>query len=555
MGRQQWIPDSARSGNPATFPSNNILPAFIDGTVAAGELCAIHESGLIRRVDPTLPWSAINQNSETALTIVEDLSIENLVISGGTTTKTCGYPVRLINKTTIIPVQTGSGIGFIIRTSSGLEVANFILASADNSVVVPYAIELANGNFALLWHTGANFKHMVFSPLGVVVQTVTVIASNVYVAGSVPWHGRCNLANGNFVVSWCDTSQNLKAQIYSNVGIAVGSVITIDTGINAGFHALTKCANGDFVVTCFETTHSRHKIYRVTNAGAVSWGPITPSTASAIFSQPDGPRIHQQHNRIIELSNGNLAWMLPNASTYANAYVLSNLGSTLQQVDFGTLYHDSGVAAPIVLTPNGFAVAHTPNGSLSTYMSTYDVSGNCLVQNSLVDDGLSNGNVATAIPQGQTSIVNTYIGFSGAGLSISRYHQYNGNNVEHRLLHCDHRGGLIGVPLTIKKYANVDIYGPTPSCDTNGIAFLAYFSTEHQTIKISVTKVGRSSVLGVAQATQNTSGGAITLSCAGAFALPSTQVFGPGNAFDQRQQPVRGAQGIVGGSSALLYGL
>ncbi len=545
MTRFIGTPDSVFEGNPG-FLAAGRLNGYISGSVAAGELCTLLEAAKIIRTDPALPWSAINQSDPSPYQVLATTTYENVVMTSMTIAKAVGYPRRLLNKNYCVPLQTTAGVGFCIRSSSGLQITNFILASSDVSTIPPYIQELSSGGFVLFWHVSATLKHMVFDENGNAVSSAVTITTICSTAGMLPWHGRCLLGNGNFVVTWATTGGALQGAVYSPLGIIVGTVFTIDGSCTGILHACAPCANGDFLLGVFDSAHNHHKIYRITKVGVIVWGPIVPAgCGTSIFSNPDAPRQHPQENRLCELVNGNIAWMLPAASGWANAFVLSSAGILVQQVDFGTAYHDSGVAAPLCWTPYGFAVAHALNSSVDTFCSFFDYNGNCLIQNKMLEGG------AHAFPANSSPVVNCYIGWCGSGLAISRYASLGG--VECRLIHCDHQGVLIGTPFNFQPFGANDMCAPWPCCDFDGTCHIVVFTSITIAVAAVLVKVGRSSVIGVAQASA-TDGEAVTIVAEGFFQLPSTQVFGPGVAFDQRNAPVVGCRGVVGGSNAILFG-
>jgi hypothetical protein len=89
---------------------------------------------------------------------------------------------------------------------------------------------------------------------------------------------------------------------------------------------------------------------------------------------------------------------------------------------------------------------------------------------------------------------------------------------------------------------------------TGGDDGLVTTSWVANTLYVASFACARSSILGWAQNTA-ADGATTTIICAGFHTLPATQVFGGGKAFDQRNLPVFGAIGTIGGSTALLGGL
>jgi hypothetical protein len=521
------------------------------GAIAANELVVHHEGGIFSRADPSMPWSSINQNASVAQLFAAQ-PVQNLVFSGGTAAKSCGIPRPLFNNTFCVPIQMSGGIGFHIRGQAGQQLTPYIQVSTDTSNVSPFIIPINGGQyFAHLYVTGANLKCSIWGVTGNQITGVFVVASNVYVGGQAPWFGAavCGVAGG-FIVHWCNTSSALVAQVFSNVGATVGSIITIDTSVTSAIHGCAPCFNGDVIVSHFDTTHSRHKFYRVTASGVVTWGPISPSSAPAFFTQPIAAQFPDITNRLFELYNNNtnyIACLLPNASNYANVYLLNpTTGATITVCDPGAQFHDTGMCNPICLTQDGFHMTHCNNSSVNTYGSFFDFLGNPYSTNVLID---STGPV---FPAGTTPVINLYCGVSGTNLSIMRYFSNQGVITLQQIL-CDKRGNAIYGSAIAHQTAGGDMGCPHPVCLPQGTTFAAWYGVSLTQLVCLSYKIGRSSVIGVAQ-NSAADGGSVVVNGAGYYTLPATQQFATGQAFDQRLSPVLGCQGDVGPGAAFLSG-
>ena len=538
----------------AGFLAEGVLNAHASGSIAAGELCAMHEGGFITRVDPRFPWAAINQNDPTPITIYDITAVANISLTGMTIANAVGHPKHLPGGAFIIPMQNSTGVGFHIRGPHGLQISDLIIASSDTSSVPPLVVVLPGGgnSHVVVWASGANLRARVYDANNNPISAQFTIANNLYVAGPAPWfHAVAAVSVGvnGWFVSWTNTSGALVGQYFDADG-AHGSLITIDTTIQGGLFGTHPCSNGEHILILWDGAHSRHKVYRVNISGAVVWGPITPSAVGAYFSQPILTQFQSVENRFFELVNGNIACLLPNTGGYANVFVLNSSGTLINTVDFGTLYHDINVAAPITFTPNGFVVCHTPNSSSSTYASFYDINGFCLQENVVIDSS------APPLPTGQTGVVNLYAALAGPNISVHRYFK----QVQKGIIHLQHvlidqiGHAFSGKPvIVLQNPISSDMGAPIPVSTVHGITFSAWFASGSLQLTVTVSKAGRSSVIGVA-ANDAADGDPITINAAGEFILPATQIFGPGQAFDQRGQPVWGCRGLVGGRKAYLAG-
>lgn len=561
MSRYTDKPDSVYSQS--DFITAGILNCVATGAINAGELCMLNESGQIQRVDPALPWASINQSDPSPYQVFITAKWVTVTLTTMTIAKACGYPVRCrninagsaISRTYAVPVQSSAGVGFVLRTAAGLEISNYINVSADVSTTIPYTVPLQNGTFVLIWHVGAVMKFAIYDQFATQIKAPTIVSSAVLTSGMVPWHGHAILGNGNFAITWATTGGALVGIIYGPTGSVVVAQFTIDAASAGQAHVCAPCANGDFLIGCYDSSHTKHSLYRCTNAGSVSWGPIARSPATSPFSWPDAARQHPQHNRLCELLNGaggtslpNICWNLPNSGGYCNSYVHDHLGALVKAVDIGVAYHNINCQDPVTQTPQGFCVAHAPSPGNGTYISYFDYLGNPCGQNTLVESGGRN------FPPGQTPNIAFYTGWCGTGVGISRY--YGGasfGGVECRVIHADQQGNCIGTPYNHQPFGPDDICAPAPNCDFDGTAHLITFTSSTLQISASLVKVGRSSVIGVAQA-DAADGANVTIVSEGYFPLPASQTFGPGCAFDQRMAPVPGARGVVSGRIAVLFG-
>lgn len=513
------------------------------------------QSACIRRTDPTLPWNLINCDGTEPVVSCQPTLITNLVLTSRTISNCCGTPQRLINLSYVVPIFGATGVGFFIRSSVGLQVSNFLQISTDTVTAPPHCIPQANGTFVILWSVGSVLKHCVVTPSagGYTLSSITTVTSIISTAGFVPYFGHCPLGNGNFVVTWTTTGNVLQGAIYTNAGVIVGSVFTIDGSCGGEHHATQPCANGDFIHYCHDRANSVYKAYRCTNAGVVSWGPITPSgCGTALFTVPDAPRVHPPENRICELlvhnSLPNICLSLPNSSSYCNQFVLNgSTGALVQQCDIGNQFHDQNCHNPICPTPAGFAVCHSLAAQPNTYVSFFDFNGNPLQLNVPCDSD------AHVFGNADQPTVHTYCGFSNAALCINRYAASIHGSIELRCIHVDVAGNVLGSPFNFQEYGPADCNSPFPRCDVDGSAFMCHFSTGTTQCLVTQLRVGRSSVIGVAQAAA-TNGEAVTIVAEGFFGLPNTQVFGPGVAFDRRNSVPLGPRGIVGAQTAILFG-
>src|ERR1019366_8623861 len=165
MGRVESKPDSVYASNPG-FLAEGVLQAYATGSIGQGELCVLHESGAIRRADPSLPWSILNCDGLVPVVIQSLTTIIDVPFASTCTTAfSCGPPVRLQCGFFVVPVHPrGSiGVGFCIRAASGAELGGVVSVSSDTCTTFPECVPLPGGNFHLIWHTSATLKCQLFN--------------------------------------------------------------------------------------------------------------------------------------------------------------------------------------------------------------------------------------------------------------------------------------------------------------------------------------------------------------------------------------------------------
>lgn len=549
MTRIRSAPDAASTGG---FLAGSTMAAYATGAIAANELCMSFEGAYISRVDPSLPWNAINQNVPVVALYPAQTS-PNISLTGGTQATSVGVACALTNNVFCVPLQlNGGGIGFHIRGQHGQQLTQYIQVSSDACNVAPFVCPINSGAyFAILYVTGTTLKCGIYTNQGVQITAVFNVATNVYVSGKAPWFSACQaLATGGLFIHWGNSSAAFVGQFFTIAGVTVGSQIGIDTSVNCELHACQPCSNGDIFCQHFDTSHSRHKFYRILANGTVAWGPVIPSTIGAPFSQPINARWHPPQSRLCELQPaGNLCCMLPDTDNYCKGFVLNpSTGATIAKCDPGPTYHDTGCAHPLIQTPNGFCFPHTNNINQNTYLSCFDFSGNPLSSNVICDQS------GEPPPSGVTPVCDLYGSFASTQLSIMRYWSASGQ-IELRHVICDKLGNPVYGSAIVHQPATAgnDMSCPHPTCLPTGTTFCNFFSTGPSQLTCLSFKIGRSSIIGVAVASA-ANGAAVTINGAGFFQLPSSQVFGPGQAFDQRMSPVFGCVGMVGNSTAILGG-
>lgn len=535
------IPDDVYSAGLGILATGQ-FPAIATGNINAGELCMLSENGRISRVDPNLPWSAINQSQRNLTTTVAAISeaavaviktdvnanaVETIIMTEQTILNGVGITEILINESYVIPCQTSTGVGFTIFNSGGSQLTNFILAVSDTSAVAPHALALVGGYFVLVWHVSATLKFMIFDPSGNAITSATTVTSACATSGLLHWHTRCAFSNGNFLLAWSTTGGALQFAIYNVRGVLTVGPTTLDVSCFGVSHVAAHCANDDIVIGCYDTGTTRYKLHRITNAGVHSWGPIYPTAAYAgTFTFPDNPHMHPDRNRLFEMPPGPwpvqpaipapgstapavneypsgyysapivapppgpgaapaypyLCWLLPHSDGYAKPFIFGWDGAFIQFCDPGPKYRDPNIAHPICYMPSGFGMIHHLASEPNTYASFYDYLGNPLLQNVLLDEG------AHQFPAGVNPNLACYFDWAGSGLHIIRY-AYASGSCEVYGITCDGNGNQLGPPVVYKTFGAVDVSTPFPVCGPAGSVFPCWFDSGNLAMTIALQTV------------------------------------------------------------------
>ncbi|RVU04510.1 hypothetical protein EOE18_12025 [Novosphingobium umbonatum] len=130
----------------------------------------------------------------------------------------------------------------------------------------PVVARLADGGFVITW----NDQYADANSYGVKAQIYNANGAKVgaeFLVNTSTSHEQTNpsiasLANGNFVIAWCDNSGSLgdssdwaiKAQIYTMAGAKVGDEFLVNTATNAAQcnPRMASLANGNFVIAWWD---------------------------------------------------------------------------------------------------------------------------------------------------------------------------------------------------------------------------------------------------------------------------------------------------------------
>ena len=304
------------------FLAEGVLPAYATGKIGANELCVLHESGNILRADPSLPWNILNNDGSVPVTITETVVVEDVVFNAACTTAfSCGHPHRLPCGYFVIPCHPrgSKGVGFRIDSANGAELVSYINVANDTSGAWPEVCPMGGGHFYMIWHVSATIKCALFDKMGVIIGSITTLDTACITSGRVPWHSCVPLGNGHCFIGWGRSTGLVGQIIHGETGALIGSLITLDSKANCGFHCGAPCENGDFLHACWSPNDGYHVIYRYTNEGVRVWGPQRPCAGTSLWTGPDGGLCHPWHNRLFEMPSdntghpelNNFCWMLP----------------------------------------------------------------------------------------------------------------------------------------------------------------------------------------------------------------------------------------------------
>lgn len=184
----------------------------------------------------------------------------NTVTSGNQNTPTItslangGFVVAWTNQT----ASSGGDIKAQVYDATGAKVGSEFLANSTSIYDQERAsvATLNNGDFVVTWN---DFRSGNWEVRGQVFHPTAAGASKVgaeFVVDTAFYNSRMTaavtgLTNGNFVVSYEDTSGEIKSQVFSATGTKIGAAFVVNTNTsgNQGFPSITALTNGGFVMT------------------------------------------------------------------------------------------------------------------------------------------------------------------------------------------------------------------------------------------------------------------------------------------------------------------
>ena len=176
------------------------------------------------------------------------------------------------------------GVGFRIHSANGAELVSYINVANDTSGAWPEVCPMGGGHFYMIWHVSATIKCALFDKMGVIIGSITTLDTACITSGRVPWHSCVPLGNGHCFIGWGRSTGLVGQIIHGETGALIGSLITLDSKANCGFHCGAPCENGDFLHACWSPNDGYHVIYRYTNEGVRVWGPQRPCAGTSLWT-------------------------------------------------------------------------------------------------------------------------------------------------------------------------------------------------------------------------------------------------------------------------------
>lgn len=161
----------------------------------------------------------------------------------------------------------GVDVYYAVRFADGsLAVPRTLVAGGAGEQIKPAIAASPNGGFAIALNdnnvVGGQLVLKFYNPAGTLVNTVNPANTTVGVGGNDSFSNRAivitPLANGNYVVTWADSSPNeIRGRIFSATGAAVTAEFTVNTVGSPFLMDVTALADGRFVVVSVDAIGGR----------------------------------------------------------------------------------------------------------------------------------------------------------------------------------------------------------------------------------------------------------------------------------------------------------
>ena len=511
-----------------------------DGNVNPGELLTLQEMGLVSKSNGIVDLATVeNNNSSTAIAVKAATTLVNNGASTYFTLATEESNVTLQNGNVAL-LYSGNGsssattrLNLTIHNINGNTI-NDVIVDSGASISAMRIKALSNGNALLCWRLSSALYYAIYSPYGIQVVAPTVVHATTTLTSTVP----CEvLSTGDFIIAYDKSNVGLYFKRYNVSGVAQGTEVTVESASVRDYPVISPLENGGFVLSYKTSTVYGYRRY--SSVGVATGSFVTVGIVFEISMRP--------HERVVELSNNNIAILGINTSDTKPNVVIYNASDTLvNTVIVGGSSVSGGSKAAICKTPLGFGVVyHGAFGvSVNLYCKFYDTVGNVL-----------SPEITSAYHSGTayTTLFGLYAKATATGITIVNFATI-GANYEIVIYSITYAGQVVSSRLAVYSSASsISTLSITPV--GAGIFHLFWRLTAGaEGVAYAVAKAGRSSILGVAQK-YTPSGSLVPVATKGSFTLPSSQTMMNGRAFNARTNAVPGNRGMVSGRAVLLLGL
>lgn len=527
--------------------------------VTKNDLIINNESGFATKVPQAINISQANNTTAGTSLFSSNNAFTNYTYYGNTYGSGWGKTSCQLSNGNIVLVYPGDGSttpnlnvniqiqGYGVNAQVG-SVISIYESSAVNFVKVA---KINDSNFAVCWGTQSQtIYYAVYSNNGTEILGKTSVATGTSVGAYYDNNGICYnieaLSNGNFIIIYTNSSTgDVYFNRYDSTGTLQGSAVLVHSSGYGKYFNILPLSSGGFALGYLNTNFNQYRFAIYSSTGTVVKSQfLVTSTNSSYYLQYGA-----YDSTIVELSNGNIAFISSNTTQYnLVASVYDSSGNLVNQNTFetyaGTTYTLSQIRPGLCSTSSGFAIKTI--GNTYDYLYTFDTSGNSLtsrVQLSSIPSGVSGS-------QGYLGTGSVLINNGAAGFAHSST-RYDGSYYSSYVQSFSPNGTILGTGIANltngSGYGNVNYQNAFQTLDGNiyknyrfdyGWNCVSYF-------------VFRKSIYGVALETVSANS-IFKLGTAGAYNLSTS--YG-GGTFDNRTATISGTKGSVIGSVASLQGL
>ena len=397
-----------------------------------------------------------------------------------------------------------------------------------------------NSNFVIAWNNGSEVLYSVYTNGGDLVTSNLVSA--VSGTGGICFNIEA-LNSGDFIIGFNNSSNACQFIRYNSSGTAQGAAVTVQASATAQYIDIMRQSNGGFVIMYYKSSATSAYNFAI----YTSTGTIVGSLTSIITSISAFQSSQSYDQLLVELPNGNIAFIVKNGSGYASYAVYSSTGTLIQsatqvETNAANLSIPTNQKPGLCATNTGFTILLIAgqNAFVYTYNNSGVVTNGNRINSFISVNNFPNSQISIYLSAINTSYVAFIVGNDGSNRSGVNLIQFAINEV-------------IGTQL---------VFIQQPSGNSTSYNIFSFLSSDLNLIFKLTTgggavnlgnyNVGRKSLLGVAQESV-ASNSLFKVNTSGTYTLNTNYIIGS-TVNDRTATPV-GSRGLIFGTTAILDGV